>query len=235
MKLTALARLQRPQADCRSTQLNLVALTASGYWFCTVCERPTELNVDGTQSVCQYCGLPKVRLIEGALKPVLALLALLVCLTGQAQSTFVNYRLNIVGGVASTNISVGPNTLVRGANSQGVNLTGATMTVTYPGAPAISINLADPASADIFTKPILGPCTIQFSLTGAAGAVGFMLLQYDVVNTTLPAQGVLVQPAGHGAAVSFQSSTDLTTWSTATNGVYAAGQNRFFRMGLNLQ
>jgi hypothetical protein len=57
-----------------------------------------------------------------------------------------------------------------------------------------------------------------------------------VVNTTLPAQGVIVQPAGSGASISLQTSTNLTTWAAASNGVYpATDKNRFFRMSLALQ
>lgn len=65
MKLAVFARKEPAPVPCRSTQLNLVALTASGYWFCTACERPTELNMDGPLSVCQFCGSPKIRLVEG--------------------------------------------------------------------------------------------------------------------------------------------------------------------------
>src|SRR5688572_7777617 len=117
MRLTTLARPEPPR--CRSTQLNLVKLHATGYWFCQVCDRPTALNVDGTQSLCQFCHSPRVRFIEGAAKLLLLPLLLFLCLSAQAQSTFVNYRLNFVGGNASTNISVGTNTLARLVSAPG--------------------------------------------------------------------------------------------------------------------
>jgi hypothetical protein len=162
--------------------------------------------------------------------------SLFLCVAAQAQSTFVNYRLNFVGGIAATNIVVGANVLARQVNSLGNNLTGGTVTVVYPGVAPITLDLANAANYSILTSPFLGPCTLQVSFHGSAGAAGVLLMQYDVVNATLPAQGVIVQPAGSGAAVSLQSSTNLTTWAAATNGVYSAtGQNRFFRMGLTLQ
>ena len=46
-------------------QFSLPRLRQSGYWFCLVCERPTELNMDGPLNVCQFCGSPRVRLVEG--------------------------------------------------------------------------------------------------------------------------------------------------------------------------
>jgi len=36
-----------------------------GYWFCRVCERPVELNVDGPANICAICGSPRVHW-EGA-------------------------------------------------------------------------------------------------------------------------------------------------------------------------
>ena len=66
MKGTAFARLHREPTRCRTTQLNLVKLTAEPvHWFCAVCDRPTELNMDGPANVCQFCGSPRVRLMEG--------------------------------------------------------------------------------------------------------------------------------------------------------------------------
>jgi hypothetical protein len=170
------------------------------------------------------------------MKTNLLLVSLFLCLAAHAQSTFVNYNLNFVGGSASTNITVGTNILARIANSPGSNLTGGTATVVYPCTPPITLDLASSANADILKGPFLGPCTIQFSLQGSSGAAAVLLMQYDVVNATLPAQGVIVQPAGSGASISLQTSTNLTAWAVATNGVYSAtDKNRFFRMSLTLQ
>src|SRR5213078_2089588 len=127
------------------------------------------------------------------------------------------------------------NILARIVNAQGSHLTSGIVTVLYPGALPITIDLANSATADALSNPFLGPCTLQFSIQGSAGAVSVFLMQIDVVNATLPAQGVLVQPAGSGASISLESSTNLTTWAAATSGVYpASDKNRFFRMGLTL-
>lgn len=160
----------------------------------------------------------------------------MICLSAKAQSTFVNHRLNFVGGNASTTITVGTNVLARTVNTLGKNLSGGSVTITYPGVTPFTLDMADPGSQQTLTSPFLGPCTIQYSLQGTAGAAAVLLVQYDAVNVTLPAQGVVVQPAGAGASISFQTSTNLVNWSAAASGVYpATGQNRFFRMGLAIQ
>ncbi|SRR6266511_3038135 len=167
-------------------------------------------------------------------KAVLIIGLLFVSLAGHAQATYVNYRLNFVGGNATTNLVIGTNVLARMANYHVGNITAASATIQYPGGPALQFNLLDPVN-DPINKPILGPATITLSAQGSAG-VAYFLMQYDVVNTTLPAQGVIVQPAGAGATIALQSSTNLTTWAPATNGTYsAASQNRFFRMSLTLR
>ena len=35
------------------------------YWFCQVCEKPVDLNLDGPANVCSVCGSPRVRLKGG--------------------------------------------------------------------------------------------------------------------------------------------------------------------------
>ena len=34
---------------------------AIGYWHCLVCDKPTELNMDGPANVCANCRSPRVR------------------------------------------------------------------------------------------------------------------------------------------------------------------------------
>jgi len=65
MRLTAFATLHREPERCRTTQLNLVKLYENGYWHCDVCDRPTELNMDGPANGCQFCGSPRVRFVAG--------------------------------------------------------------------------------------------------------------------------------------------------------------------------
>jgi len=66
MKLRAFARLHRDTTPTRCRQLDLVKLTAEPvHWFCAPCGKPTVLNMDGPANVCQFCGSPRVRLVEG--------------------------------------------------------------------------------------------------------------------------------------------------------------------------
>ena len=168
------------------------------------------------------------------MKLKLLLASVLLCLAAQAQTTFINHRLNFVGGSASTTLTIGTNVLATVENFYAGNLASLTMTIQFAGGPAMPFDLTQPAN-DPRKQPILGPATITLSAQGTGG-IAYFLLKYEAVNATLPAQGVVVQPAGTGANIALQTSTDLASWAPATNGVYSAsGQNRFFRMSLTRQ
>lgn len=161
--------------------------------------------------------------------------SLFVCLAAQAQSTFINHRLNFVGNSASTNLAIGTNILFRIVSAWGLNVTSGTFGVQFPGGPMMTSDFAT-VETTLEAEPVLGPCTVQLTFQGANNPASYVTAQYEVVNTTLPAQGVIVQPAGSGAVINLETSTNLTTWASATNGVYArTNLNRFFRMSLTLQ
>jgi hypothetical protein len=165
------------------------------------------------------------------MKTRLIFLVLFVSLAASAQTTFINHRATFAGTSGSLVLPIGSNTLFRVANLWGSGLSSGTLSVQFPGGPVFNANLFT-ITPDDLKAPILGPATVSFAVQGAAL---YVTAQYDVVNTTLPAQGLVVQPAGIGATMTLQVSTNLTTWTSATNGVYPiANVNRFFRMKLTL-
>lgn len=95
--------------------------------------------------------------------------------------------------------------------------------------------------------PILGPATVYFNGTfsrtgnvsnGLSTNNGLVCLigQFTQVNVTPALQGYAVQPNGKTATVQLQTSTDLTTWQTATNGTYpATNQAAFYRLKMEVQ
>jgi len=85
---------------------------------------------------------------------------------------------------------------------------------------------------------VLGPCTIHFTCDGnsSRGDIAVLIGKLETVNITPALTGYGVQPNGKTATVQLQTSTDLTTWTTATNGTYAATNSAaFYRMKLEIQ
>jgi hypothetical protein len=82
------------------------------------------------------------------------------------------------------------------------------------------------------TLTVLGPAIITFWHPGE----GFVLIELDAVNTTPAISGFAVQPSNAGASIALETSTNLTTWTAATNGVYDKDSSaRFFRMDMSVQ
>jgi hypothetical protein len=62
-----------------------------------------------------------------------------------------------------------------------------------------------------------------------------LIAEFDAVNTTPAIQGFGVQPANSVAQISLETSTDLKTWQTTTNGNYGlTNAARFFRMDMSI-
>ena len=155
-----------------------------------------------------------------------------------------NFTLN--GGVitATTNISVGQGMLVHinsvqySPNVSGEDefgntfkYLGVTVGVQYPGGPWVYPN-QDDFQIGIEGHPILGPCTLRITATATdkVNAAAYVLLRYETVNVAPLPTGV-VQPPNQPVKVSLQSSMNLTTWETATNGNYGPTNGfRFFRV-----
>lgn len=158
----------------------------------------------------------------------LTALCALTCLVARAQTTFTNYTLNqFSSGVASLNLTVPGNTLLRVLNQQSLYVKGTGATIKYVNSPTMNFSLTD-------KLPALGPCTLSLYATGSVSSTITFMVQYETVNLSTY-QSSFVQPAGAAATITLQSSTNLTTWTTATNGSYPpSDNNRFFRMALTV-
>ena len=150
--------------------------------------------------------------------------------------TYVNYSLkNFVlnGGVytASTNIIISSNTLVHAMSVLKTdNISDRYLTVQYPGGQTVyqEGSLIDTGSS------FVGPCVVQIIATSSNNSNPEIdvTMQYTTVNTAPSSVGVLQVP-NRTVAVTLQSSSNLTTWTTATNGNYGASdQYRFFRVSM---
>ena len=164
----------------------------------------------------------------------LALFAVITfaCLSVHAQ-TFVNYVVPNSGLNYSTNVVVPTNTIAKilDFNYTG-SLTSAVVTLTYAGVP--SFTSVYPAWLN---TPVMGPVTLNLTVKSqtASGNALFLLAQFDVVNTTPELAGFAVQPNGKTASIKLETSTNLTTWITATNGTYpATNRAQFYRMNFNV-
>ena len=153
--------------------------------------------------------------------------------------TYINYSLNnfaLNGGVytASTNILVSSNTLVQVMGTLKTdNISACYITVQYNGAQTvvkqgIGFNFIAQGS------PFVGPCTMKIIATSSdnINPEADVTVQYQTVNTAPSSVGVLQVP-NKTVAVALQSSSNLSTWTTATNGIYGGtDQYRFFRVSL---
>ena len=116
--------------------------------------------------------------------------------------------------------------------------------VSYPSNPAgtgrITIHKDD---ADIYgtaggsdTLPaivIAGPCTIFHYWVGAVGATGASYCTFDISPDVTASAQTLVIPAGTGATISLQCSTNLATWTNIFSQSYTnVPENKFFRMAI---
>jgi hypothetical protein len=164
----------------------------------------------------------------------LALLAIVAfaCLCGQAK-TFVNYIVPNSGLNYSTNVIVPTNTIAKIVNfNYAGSLTSAVVTITYAGTPTFAS--VYPAWLN---TPIMGPVTLNVAVKSQTptGNAFFALAEFDPVNTTPQLAGFAVQPNGKTASITLESSTNLTTWTTATNGTYpATNRAQFYRMNFNV-
>ena len=154
------------------------------------------------------------------------------CLSVHAQ-TFVNYVIPNSGLSYSTNVVVPTNTIAKivDFNYTG-SLTSAVGTLTYAGAP--SFTSVYPAWLN---TPVMGPVMLNLTVKSqtASGNAFFLLAEFDAVNTTPELAGFAVQPNGKPASITLETSTNLTTWATATNGTYpATNRAQFYRMNFNV-
>jgi hypothetical protein len=115
-----------------------------------------------------------------------------------------------------------------------LGITQITFSVDYP-------NLATMAYAQdntaISSLPVLGPATVN--LLGSfrdTNSAAMCLIKLEAVNATPDIRGFAVQPAKSSATIALETSTNLTSWTPASNGIYSATNSaRFFRMNLSVQ
>jgi len=151
---------------------------------------------------------------------ILALLAITCRAGGQ---TFVNYHLT----ATVTNIVVPTNTLLKIVSLSHPPSENDGCDVNYTALP----NKYHYALGFTGTglPSVLGPASITFYPGDRV-----VLAELDVVNVQ-PSTGFAVQPAASGATIALETSTNLTTWDTATNGNYDGTQAaRFFRLNLQM-
>jgi len=112
---------------------------------------------------------------------------------------------------------------------------GVTYSVDYPNLPTMSYS--DQDLAPYLSLPVLGPATVNLlgSFRDTNGAA-MCLVMLEPVNTTPALVGFAVQPAKNSATIALETSTNLMTWTPATNGTYGATNSaRFFRMNFSVQ
>jgi hypothetical protein len=136
--------------------------------------------------------------------------------------------------VGSASFNIPTNTTATLLNAQGSpNVTGIGLTIQEPGLQEVKI--ADASESE--NVPELGPATVTFFFTSAvpdADSASF-LVRFDTVNTTPALSGFGVVPNGKTSTIALQSSTNLITWTSATNGTYAATNTaKFYRMALTV-
>jgi hypothetical protein len=153
-------------------------------------------------------------------------LSLLVVALGAESQTFLNFNYPQNG----TNFSVPKNSVLKIINWQaGVE----SFAVTYPFSTnefRFNLNLHG-------NQPeILGPATLNLYDSVGDYTQSVFLFELDPVNVAPMSSGFTVQPANSGASICLETSTNLTTWTACTNGVYGSDvAARFFRMNLELQ
>jgi len=110
--------------------------------------------------------------------------------------------------------------------------------VSYPESPNTELlNVSPPGNG----APIVGPATIVarysvgYQSMGWGGAAHTVISLEDFNRVPTP-EGTAVQPAGLGARVALESSSDLVNWSEAQPGNYGTNTtHKFFRVKLSLQ
>ena len=179
------------------------------------------------------------------MKTIITTTLLALALTASAQTSYVQYRIpfdfnngNFVYS-CDTNINISSNVVARIISYK----YDSTISYTYPAPTYKPIAIQyEPDNAFGYTPtqalnvPILGPCSLKVhsSIQFTQPQIPiYMLVQYDVVNTTPPPFAAVQSPATTVNAV-LQSTVDFTTWtSVATNSSSTTSNSyKFFRVQL---
>ncbi len=180
--------------------------------------------------------------------PTLYTIFVLACATTcQAQTWFYLTVTNFAGpdsirplAYSGTNIyEVGTNELVRVHGVYGQYSPGTGLIADIPGTGRGALPFAFQGAYEVGGS-VVGPALIEFvavvSTNNPPPIKTSVLLESMPVNGSAWAGASLVQPAGQGASLRVESSTNLTTWQTVTNATFpATNSNRFFRTTLTVQ
>lgn len=164
------------------------------------------------------------------MKALLSLAVLLCAFTVQAQrvSSLRIFNFQPTNLVDSVTLDVGTNELARVLDFQRT-FANARLAVIYRE-PEQILELQRGAA-------VLGPATVRLFVfpSWTSGDSAAAVVELSQVNPPADAQKTAVAPAGYPVTVSLESSTNLVTWQTATNGAWPASDaHRFFRVNLKL-
>lgn len=89
------------------------------------------------------------------------------------------------------------------------------------------------APPDEIGNTFAGPSSIRFQVSTPFTTRPHFLLLKEWEEQTTPAASAPVVPAGSGAVLTLETSSDLSAWATAmSTNLPAVGTNRFFRLSL---
>jgi hypothetical protein len=169
------------------------------------------------------------------MKTSIAILTLAWCVTLHAQ-TYVNFSTNNYSGtVAVLSFTIPTNTIVKLLNLNGSDSIFAVGATYQPQGWPIT---HDSDATVLYNLPVIGPATATLLYTSnvTSGNYASALVEFDAVNTTPQSAGFLVQPNGHQATVLLQESTNLTAWTSITNGTFpATNRAAFYRINFTVQ
>lgn len=156
--------------------------------------------------------------------PALALLVAAVAASAQSRFEVLRIYVHPTEIVGESWVDVGTNEVARVVDFRRT-WTNAFLATTYPGgAKMATTNLVQ----------VVGPCRLElFSVSFTAPDQEAVATVELFPNGASPVQRTAVAPAGWPVAVRLESSVDLVTWQTATNGAWPASDaHRFFRVSL---
>ena len=159
-----------------------------------------------------------------------ASLAFVHCAFGQ---TYINVPLANTNSYDATNsIDVPTNTLFQVVGVFSPQSISFSIYVTYDSFPEMR---AQYPFDNGYSKPlpIVGPAKVKLVASAGTNMPSMCLIKLEPVNSTPMLNGFAVQAPNNSATINLETSTNLSIWTTATNGTYeATNQARFFRMNM---
>lgn len=170
------------------------------------------------------------------MKALCLLLLFVGSVSGQTYFSIALTNIDLMTYAARTNFDVPAGTVFKIESVQAYN--DGTVEVQYPQSTNYMLmERCSPPNVWVYSTQVLGPAKIRFTAKGAeAQAIAVLVGSFQTVNVTPALQGYAVQPNGMTATVNLQTSPDLISWKTATNGVYPANNTAaFYRLNLEVK